>query len=128
MNKRIQYIQHQGREIIFLDYSNLEEEEYLQAIKETEEKVLAHSNNPQKNLNLVDVTGSPTTAAVIGAASKLIAKIGSRDLLVALIGISGMKKVVARAFSKNYYFANSVEEAKDWLVKEAEIRDKKNII
>ena len=56
MNKRIQFIQHKGREIIHLDYSNLEEKEYLQAIADTTEVVQNQSTDPKNNLNLHGLT------------------------------------------------------------------------
>ncbi|MFC1678148.1 hypothetical protein ACFLZ9_00245 [Patescibacteria group bacterium] len=123
--KRTYFIEHKGREIAYCDYSNIRDEGvYLRAVDETDRVVFSHHTDPKDNLTLINVTGAIITAEIIGRSSKLNAKIGGKDLLVAFVGITGIKRTLANAFSRKQYFADTIEEAKDWLVDQAEKREK----
>ena len=128
MKKRTSFIKHKGREIVFLDYSNIKsKEEYVEAMEETDRQIFPHGTDPKDNLTLIDVTGSIMCVEVMSRASKLRAKVGGKDLLVAIVGITSMlNRIMAKAFSNNFYFVNSIEKAKDWLVEKAVERDQKN--
>jgi len=128
MKKRTLFIKHKGRELIFLDYSNIKnKEEYKKAIQETDKIIFSHKIEPNNSLTLIDVTNSIMCVEVISESSKLYAKIGSKNLLVAIVGVSSeLQRVMINAFSDNFYLANSMEQAKNWLVEQAKKREKKN--
>ena len=114
--------------MVFLDYSNIQkEEEYEKAIHETDKVIFSHDTEPKNNLTLIDVTNSIMCIEVISESSKLRAKIGGKNLLVAIVGItSELQKVMVNAFSENFYLADSMKQAKDWLIKQAKKREKKD--
>lgn len=78
-------------------------------------------------MTLIDATDSTMCVKVMSQASKLRAKIGGKDLLVAIVGVtSELQKVTVNAFSNNFYLAGSMEKAKDWLIGKAQEREKEN--
>jgi hypothetical protein len=69
------------------------------------------------------VTGTKLTKAFVNKAKEVTAaleKTPGWGRFSALVGITGLQKAVAQLFSKGVYHANSMEEAKEWLVKEAD--------
>jgi hypothetical protein len=118
-----QFINHKGKEIYYIDYSNLKlEEEFLAAIKSTNafrEKVKA--SGKKDLLMLVNVTNSYVYGqafAEIKRSGKLTQSITKRT---AVVGITGAKKTfldIVNVFtSLNVKSFESINEAKDWLVK-----------
>lgn len=118
------FIQHKGKEIYYVDYSNIKtNEEFLAIIKQTNafrEKTKAEG---KKNLlMLVDITGSFVYGDVleqIKKASKQTKELTARE---AVVGVTGGKKIllkIVQTFSNmSLKIFDSVEEAKDWLVSE----------
>lgn len=48
MEKRTSFIKYKGKEIVFFDYSNIKsEEEYEEAIKETDKEIFSHKTEPK---------------------------------------------------------------------------------
>lgn len=128
MKNRTIFIEHKGKELVFLDYSNIKRaEEYTEAMEETDKEFFSHGTDPKNNLTLINVTDSIMCVEVMSEASKLRAKIGGKDLLVAIVGVtSKLQRVMVNAFSDNFFLADSLEEAKDWLIEQAIKREKKN--
>jgi hypothetical protein len=121
--ERGQFINHNGKEIYYIDYTNLKlEEEFLSAIKSTNafrEKVKA--SGKKDLLMLVNVTNSYVYGqafAEIKRSGKLTQSITKRT---AVVGITGAKRTfldIVNAFtSLNVKSFENIEDAKDWLVK-----------
>jgi len=121
--ERAQFINHNGSEIYYIDYSNLKlEEEFLEAIKSTNafrEKVKASGKTDL--LMLVNISNSyiyGQAFAEIKKSGKLTQSITKRT---AVIGITGAKKTfldIVNVFtSLNVKPFDNIDEAKDWLVK-----------
>jgi len=118
------FVEHKGKQIYYVDYSNIKtNEEFLSIIKQTNafrEKVKAEG---QRNLlMLVDISGSFVYGEVleqIKKAGKQTKEITSRE---AVVGVTGGKKILLRIVqtitSMNLRMFDTVEEAKDWLVSE----------
>ncbi|MBN2812841.1 MAG: hypothetical protein JXQ80_02125 [Bacteroidales bacterium] len=118
------FIQYKGKEIYYVDYSNIKtNEEFLAIIKQTNafrEKTKAEGK--RNLLMLVDITGSFVYGEVleqIKKAGKLTKELTARE---AVVGVTGGKKILLRivqTFSNmSLKIFDSVEDAKEWLISE----------
>ena len=125
MGKYTQWIEHKGAKILLVNYAGIQdEEEYMQAIDEFEAETL--SQPPGRKMRvLVEVTGSVLTPRITERNKEVEQKArekGIPDSPTALVGLSGFKMAVVQAlafFRPDLYIAESVEAAKDWLVKQS---------
>jgi hypothetical protein len=126
MGKRVQWIEHKGETILFCDYSNIrDEEEFVQAIEETEPEVLKQEPGTLI-LMLIDATGSLVTSKATRRARELAAAARERGIPsspTAIVGVSGPAKkaiIAAMQFLRpDLRRMESIAEAKDWLVSRA---------
>lgn len=118
------FIEHKGKEIYYVDYSNIKtNEEFLATIKQTNgfrEKVKAEGKRDL--LMLVDITGSFVYGEVleeIKKAGKQTKQITARE---AVVGVTGGKKILLKIMqtitNMNLKVFDTIEDAKDWLVSE----------
>jgi len=122
MSQYVYWIEHKGKKILFSNYANIgsREDEYLKAIEETKQELLNCTS--KVILTLTDVTGSWSTPATMAKAKELTAVIGAKGVrgASATVGMSGAKKLMAQMLRPDMYFAASIEDAKEWLVKHAD--------
>ena len=122
MEKGAQFIEHKGKFIYYVDYSNIKtNDEFMAVIKQSNafrEKVKA--DGKKDLLMLVDVSGSFVYGEVlteIKKAGKLTKEITAKE---AVVGISGGKKIllkIVQSFTHmNLKVFDTIEEAKDWLI------------
>ncbi|MCP4677954.1 MAG: hypothetical protein GY854_21055 [Deltaproteobacteria bacterium] len=119
MAERVKWIVHKGKKILSCDFSNVAvEKEYLQLLERTTEMLEVELNgNPSEILQVVDITGAKPTRAVKEKAKDNMKLVKERShLTFALVGISGLTKIIANAISKDMYFVSNIQEAKDKLV------------
>jgi len=121
--ERASFTTHKGKEIYFIDYTNLKlENEFLDAIKSTNafrEKV--KSSGKKDLLMLVDISNS----FVYGQAFSEMKRSGKLTQGItkktAVVGVTGAKKTfldIINVFtSLNVKPFDNIEQAKDWLVK-----------
>ncbi len=126
MSNRVQWIEHKGKTILFCDYSNQSEDEYIQALAETETEVLKQAPGTLI-LMLIDTTGSLITTKVTGRARELAAaarKKGIPSSPTAVVGVSGAAQkaiLLAMQFLRpDLRAVDGIAEAKDWLVSRVE--------
>ena len=127
MSNRVKWIEHQGERIIFCDYTNIkEEEEFLRAIQEMEQKVLQEEPGTFI-LMLIDVSTSHVTSNVTGRAREVAAAAREKGIPsspTAIVGVSGPAKkaiVLAMQFLRpDLCTVESIAAAKDWLVSRVE--------
>ena len=121
MSKYVQWIEHKGKKILFNNYSGLEGEEYLRAIDETKQELLKQPVG-SRVLTLTDTSNSRATVATKDKAKEQQAAIKEKRIVTcaAIVGVSGWQKVIAQLIRGDVYFAQSVEDAKDWLVEQAD--------
>jgi hypothetical protein len=118
------FIDHKGKEIYFVDYSNIKSTgEFLAVIKGTNafrEKVKA--DGKRNILMLIDVSGSYIYGEVLDAI-KISGRI-SKELTKkeAIVGVTGAKKIllrVAQLFTGMQLRPfDTIDQAKDWLIQE----------
>ncbi len=123
MMDRVTWIEHKGKNILYIDYSGLnakkDRELLLKIIEELKNQAFS---KPTKSLFLSNVTDAYTDSFIL---SKLkdVAKFCTDNNLVekeCVVGLGGLKKTfikIVNAFAQSkLVMFESVEEAKDWLV------------
>ncbi|WP_462248632.1 hypothetical protein [Ekhidna sp.] len=110
-------INHQGKEILYIDYRNLGDDEMIDTINQMREKVLA-LNKP--HLRLVNVSGTNASARFRTQMRQIGKEIGHIPSKVAIVGVPTSKRVVINAYNvmiggKMKLFDNE-EDAKVYLV------------
>lgn len=113
-------IQHQGKQIIFVDYTAcITTEALITKLYQAEQFIL---NQPEKVLTVADVTGTSLNAAFMKEAKEL-AKRSMNDRVAkgALLGVTGLKKALLLGFNVvatiKWMPFDTKEEAMDYLVK-----------
>jgi hypothetical protein len=118
MGEHIQWVTHQGKRILFVNCARLGEAEILASFEEMKQELLKERTGP---MVLIDISDIDMTTALIGKAKELTAATkdaGIKDGPNAIVGLTGLQKAVAQLFGRGVHFADSVGEAKEWLVKE----------
>jgi hypothetical protein len=122
MGKYAQWITHKGKRMLFVNGAGLSEAECLIAFEEMKQALLKEGTGV---LVLVDVSHLGMTRALVNKAkeaTEATKAIGIKDKPNAVVGLTGVQKAVAQLFGREIHFADSVEEAKEWLVKEDDKR------
>ena len=110
-----------GIEVLFVDFSNLTEKEILEAFPLVTEMNISR----ELRYNIFDVSNTRTTSNIRDAAKKEIeaAEQVVGKIYRALVGVSGIEKMIAKIISKDVYFADDFEDAKRWIVEQSRIVD-----
>jgi hypothetical protein len=122
MGKYAQWITHKGKRILFVNGAGLPEAECLIAFEEMKHAILKEGTGV---LVLVDVTHLKMTKALVDKAKEATTAtkaIGIKDKPNAVVGLTGVQKAVAQLFGREIHFADTVDQAKEWLVKEDDKR------
>ena len=118
----VQWIDHRGKKILFIQVSGLDEEGYLAALDEAEKELLRQPAN-SSILTLWDISGSHITLKTKARGDQLVAALEEKGITstTAMVGVTALQRVVAQAISKGagMHYAQSLEAAKDWLVQQA---------
>ncbi len=122
MGKYAQWITHKGKRILFVNGAGLSEAECLIAFEEMKQTILKEGTGV---LVLVDVSHMQMTKALVNKAKEAAAAakaVGIKDKPNAVVGLTGLQKAVAQLFGREIHFADTVDQAKEWLVKEDDKR------
>jgi hypothetical protein len=115
--ERIKFIRHNGKEILFLDFSNCDVEELLKAVSASRKIIASRPGNSL--LTLTDVTNARFNPEVSQKMKEYAAHNKPYVKASALVGIVGLKKIIldgVMLFSKRkFHTFDTVEQAKDWL-------------
>ena len=117
MSDRVRWIEYKGARILFADYSGLSGPQYISVIDEFRSQLL--QQRPGSVVSLTDVTGSVVTDEVKDKLKELADQTQGISKAAAAVGITGFKKAIAVLIRRDLYWANSIEEAKEWLAEQA---------
>jgi hypothetical protein len=119
MGKYVEFMSYKGKRILCVNSAGLSEAECLTAFEEMKQALLKEGTGV---LVLADVTHLKMSKAVVDKAKEAVAAtkaIGIEDKPNAVVGLTGLQKAVAQLFaSQKIYYADTLEQAKEWLVKE----------
>jgi hypothetical protein len=115
--EKVKFIEHKGKEILFIDMSNMTENEVLAVIEVAKKIVRAQPKDSV--LSLTDVTHARYNAAVVSSMQEFTAGNKPYVKAAAVLGINPIKKII---FNKIMEFAErrmtafeDINKAKDWL-------------
>ena len=118
--KRLHLIQHRGKEILYLDFSNCDVKEIFEVIEMAKKIIRVQQQNTV--LTLSDVTGTHYNREVVQALKEFAHGNTPFVKAGAVIGIDGLKKILYDAVMKftgrSLPAFDDVEKAKDWLVEQ----------
>lgn len=121
MSERIQWITHEGKRILYIDASNIQDEkQFLQLFDEAETEIIAQPKG-HAILTLFYSPNSVITKTIPDRAKQVFANAKAKGIPTgptAWVGSSGFQRAAVLAmqfFIKEIHVAESIEEAKDWL-------------
>jgi phosphohistidine swiveling domain-containing protein len=117
MSERIQWIQHGGEEILYSDFSELDEAQYMTTVDEMEAEILTKPRGSHILIliNIADSNMTPTTRDRGKQTADVVQEAGITSHTAA-VGISGVQRIIVQAISNETHFAKNIDSAKDWLV------------
>jgi len=124
MKKRVEWITHKRKKILFADYSDLKEKEVLQVYKSVKKESLAHAAKTKKPLLMISNTADVQITSVAQEGYREL-RLATRDIPIysAIIGASLRVEVIVAVLSiyqRRVHFARTLEAAKEWLVNQNE--------
>ena len=125
MGKYTNWITYKDKRILTVNAARLGEAEIIAALEEMKQELFRDRSGP---LLLIDISGIDMTTAVINKAKELTAATkneGIQDGPNVIVGLTGLQKAVAQLFARGVHFSDDVGEAKDWLVKQDNKRQKR---
>lgn len=121
MNERIEWIQHKGKRMLFIDASKVQDENtFLKLFDDAEAEIVAQPKG-HAILTLFYSPDSTVTKAISDRAKQVFANAKTKGIPTgptAWVGSSGFQRAVVTAmqfFIKEIHIADNVEAAKDWL-------------
>jgi hypothetical protein len=119
--ERPRWIEHEGERILFYDFSGLEDTDAgLRVIAASMGR--AADQPPHSVRTLVDVRGSHFDARITRALQDLARDNKPQVLASAVVGVSGLQRVILAAVSRvtrrKFATFDTVDAAKDWLVEQ----------
>lgn len=99
------------------NFANYDEKQYLDGVDEMEKELLAQPKGSRIPL-IIDVTNSNMTQVTSARGKKSVEVLGNAGVvsITAMVGITGLKKIIAQAISRDVHFANDMESAKEWVI------------
>ncbi|XOV93087.1 MAG: hypothetical protein ACFHWX_23175 [Bacteroidota bacterium] len=107
-------IQHDGRKILYTNYTHLSEDQMIAAIHEAYDLI---RESPYKVLTLSDFTHTVVSNDFVETAKILVSKYGHRIEKSAVIGITGLKEVLLLSYN-----TSAIVPAQPFCTKEQAIR------
>ena len=117
MNERVYWVEHKGTRILVGDYSRLSGQDYVVAIQAFEDELAGQT--PGSVCTISVVTDSTVTTEVKDKFKEMSERTQGISKAASTVGLSGFKKALAVLIRKDLYWADSLEDAKDWLVEQA---------
>ena len=124
MGTYTEWIEHKGKRILFVNHPGLSEAQYIEAMEEMKQEILKEKAGA---LVRVNVAGIDMTKAVVDKSKEVVNatnKAGIPDRANVVVGLTGLQKAVAQLFGRGVHFVDTVEQAKELLVKEENKRKK----
>jgi methanogenic corrinoid protein MtbC1 len=118
LGKYVEWIDYKGKRILVVNGPGLSEAQYLEAMEEMKQEVLKERDGA---LVLANITKIGMTKAVVDKSKEVVdatKEAGIPERTTAVVGLTGLQKAVAQLFGRGVHFLDTVEQAKELLVKE----------
>ena len=115
---RVQWIEHKGKKILFNNEKDLDEKEIFENLDALINEMKAFTGKTL--LVLTDITNTCSTKEIYEKSKELvtISKAKKIDIISSVVGIYGMKKMIASVLKRDIHFSDTIEDACDWLVEQ----------
>ncbi len=115
--ERIQFIQHKGKQLLYLDLVNAKSTEVVQLVKDATPVIAAQ---PEKSLRtLTNVTNMAFNSEATEALKQFTKHNKPYVIAGAVVGVTGLKQIIYNAVLKfsgrNLVAFDTLDEAKNWL-------------
>lgn len=117
MNNRVQKIQYKGKEIIYVNYGDLTEDQMIEVLNLVERIILSDN---KLHLQLINISDAFATPGFMAAAKSFRQRTHHLTDRSAIVGITGVKALLLRSYNavsgkklKNF---DTEEKAKEYLV------------
>ena len=117
MSDRLSWIEYKGARILYVDYSGTSEEEFIQTIEEFKDELLKQT--PGSVVTLTNMANASITGEIREKLKELAEQTRGISKGAAALGVTGFKKALAALIKRDLYYADSLEEAKEWLAEQA---------
>jgi methanogenic corrinoid protein MtbC1 len=118
LRKYVEWITYKGKRILVVNGPGLKEAQYIEAMEEMKQEVLKEKDGA---LVLANVSGLDMTKAVVNKSREVVnatKEAGIPNRANVVVGLTGLQKAVAQLFGRGVHFVDTVEQAKELLVKE----------
>jgi hypothetical protein len=117
----LQWIQHNGKRILYTDIASQKTEELLDIVKRL--KVEIEKQPPNSVLCLCNVKGGKTNTEINQALKEFVKNADPYMKMITVIGLEGLQKILYNSIlmftrSKKMTIKNSKDEALDWLAEQ----------
>ena len=110
----VRYEEYKGEKILILDYTGLRGQDFLDAIDEAEKEILKYK--PGTVSTITNVTNTYIVEEIKERFTELSNKTKGKTKISTVIGVVGIKKIIARIIKKDLYYASSEMDAKEYIV------------
>lgn len=118
--ERVKFVNHKGKNILLLDFSNCSCEEVLRIIEESRKLIKVQPEHSL--LTLTNVEGAHFDFKVVEAMKDFTVHNKPYVRKGAVVGVTGLRKIiydaVMRFSGRNLPSFDDIEEARDWLVED----------
>ncbi len=117
LDERVKWIEYLGKKILFIDFSNLDENNILKIYDIFEPMLLDKEGG--NFLVLIDCSGTIFSNKVKRRAKDLVEKT-KINRLTAIAGFRIMQKIILNGLtSDNFHFVDDIKEGKNWLIEQS---------
>ena len=112
MSERLTILRHAGREVLLSDFSGLQGEELLASMREA---IARDATQPDGSLLLTDITGCYVSSEIRELAVDMGQMADRRGFRQAIVGVTGVQKVIFMLVKRNVHLARNRADALAWL-------------
>jgi hypothetical protein len=124
VGKYVQWIEHKGVRILFMNGKGLAEAGNLAAQEELKQELLRDRSSPPVLVDLSDTVMTQKTSGKSKEVAGATKAEGLPDGPSAIVGLNKLQKAVAQLFGRGARYFDSIDQAKEWLAKEEKKRQK----
>ena len=118
MGEYVEWITYKGKRILVVNGAGLKEAQYIEAMDQMKREILKEKDGA---LVLANVSGIAMTKCVIDKSKEVTKATDEAGIPLrgnAVVGLTGLQKAVAQLFGRGVHFVDTVDQAKELLVKE----------
>ena len=125
LGKYVEWIEHKGVRILFMNGKGLAEAENFAAQDELKQELLRDRSSPPVLVDLSNTVMTQKTSSKSKEVAAATKAEGIPDGPSAIVGLNKLQKAVAQLFGRGAHYFDSIDQAKEWLVQQDDKRQKR---